>query len=314
MTPTSRPSSPTCGAKTTPRDAAVWTRLELIAAYWVGRVLGQDGAQLRVAHESYLRLPLGGRIGLAELRSAEESLQVAGLAALSDGRLIPDRRLVQVCGLGEPEGCELLLALMLELERPLWLRTAAGDGQHIRSELMPDGVEKALATIIEDPERREAFLLARARKVDADERQRIGELGEIAVVEACREQLAAAGAEALVPDVQRVSAISDELGYDITAPRRDRSTRRMEVKTTRGGGEIAPVIVTRTEATVGRTDAAWMLVVVRLRDDDAAEIVGWIGGQQIAPLLPVDQQSAARWETAMLRLPLTHLTAGLPPC
>lgn len=292
----------------------MWTRLELIAGYWVGRVLGQHGAELPVAHESYLRLPLGGRIGVAELRSAEEALQAAGLAALRDGRIVPDGRLVQVCGMEELEACELLLALMLELEQPLWLRTAAGDGQRIRSELLPDGVENALATIIEDPERREAFLLARARKVDAEERQRIGELGELAVVDACRGQLTAAGAEALAVDVQRVSAISDELGYDITAPRRDRSTRRMEVKTTRAAGAIAPVIVTRTEATVGRTDAAWMLVVVRLSDDDAAEIVGWIGGQQIVPLLPTDQHSDARWETAMLRLPVAQLTTGLPPC
>lgn len=298
---------------TPPRNAVVWTRLELIAGYWVGRVLGHDGAELQVAHESYLRLPLGGRISVAELRSAEEALQAAGLAALRDGRIVPDGRLVQVCSLGERDACELLLALMLELEQPLWLRTAAGDGQHVRAELLPDGVENALATIIEDPQRREAFLLARARKVDADERQRIGELGEIAVVEACREQLTAVGAAALAADVQRVSAISDELGYDITAPRRDRSVRRMEVKTTRAGGSIAPVIVTRTEATVGRTDAAWMLVVVRLADDDTAEIVGWLGGQQIAPLLPIDQHSDARWETAMLRLPVAHLTAGVPP-
>ena len=292
----------------------VWTRLELIAGYWVGRVLGQHGAELGVAHESYLRLPLGGRIGVAELRSAEEALQTAGLAALRDGRIVPDGRLVQVCTMDEPEACELLLALMLELERPLWLRTAAGDGQNIRSELLPDGVEHALATIIEDPERREAFLLARARKVDAEERERIGELGELAIVDACREQLTAAGAAALAADVQRVSTVSDELGYDVTAPRRDRAMRRMEVKTTRARGSIAPVIVTRTEATIGRTDAAWMLVVVRLSDDDAAEIVGWIAGQQIAPLLPIDHHSDARWETALLRLPVSQLTAGLPPC
>ena len=292
----------------------MWTRLELIAGYWVARVLGRDGAELRVAHESYLRLPLGGRIGVAELRSAEEALQAAGLAALRDDRIVPDRRLVQVCSMAEREACELLLALMLELERPLWLRTAAGDGQHIRSELLPDGVENALATIIEDPDRREAFLLARARKVDAEERQRIGELGELAVADACREQLTAAGAAALAAHVQRVSAISDELGYDITAPQRDRAVRRMEVKTTRARGPIAPVILTRTEATIGTTDTAWMLVVVRLSDDDAAEIVGWIAGQQIAPLLPIDHHSDARWETALLRLPVAHLTAGLPPC
>lgn len=292
----------------------MWTRLELVAGYWVGRVLGQHGTELAVAHESYLRLPLGGRIGVAELRTAEDGLQAAGLATLRDGRIVPDARLAQVCSMAEPEACVLLLALMLELEQPLWLRTAAGDGRHIRAELLPDGIENALATIIEDPERREAFLLARARKVDAAERERIGELGELAVMAGCREQLTAAGADALVPDVQRVSAISDELGYDITAPRRDGSIRRMEVKTTRAAGAIAPVVITRTEATIGAADAAWMLVVVRLADDDTAEIVGWIGGQRLVPLLPTDHHSHARWETAMLRLPVAHLTAGLPPC
>jgi hypothetical protein len=104
------------------------------------------------------------------------------------------------------------------------------------------------------------------------------------------------------------------LGYDITAPRLDRSPRRIEVKTTRAGGSIAPVIVTRTEATVGTTDAAWMLVVVRLSDDDSADILGWIDGQRIAPLLPIDLHSSARWETANLRLPVAELTVGVPPC
>jgi hypothetical protein len=295
------------------RDAA-WTRLELIAGFWVGRVLGQHGADVKVARDSYLELPLGGRIGVAELRGAEEALQVIGLAALRDGRLIPDDRLVQACRLVEPEGCELLLALILEVEQPLWLRTAAGDGEHVRSEFLPDGVEAALATIIEDPDRREAFLLARARKVNADERQRIGELGEIAVLEACRQQLTDAGAVALATEVQRVSMISDELGYDITAPRCDRSPRRIEVKTTRAAGSIAPVIITRTEASVGSSDPAWMLLVVRLSDEESAQIVGWLDGQQITPHLPVNQGSTARWETASLRLPVTALIPGLPPC
>lgn len=296
------------------RDAAVWTRLELIAGYWVGRVLGQDGAEPQVAHESYLRLPIGGRIGVAELRDAEEALQAAGLAAVQDGRIVPDPRLQQACRFGEPEACELLLALTLEIEQPLWLTTAAGDGQHIRPELLPDGVEETLAAVIEDPDRREAFLLARGRKVDATERARIGELGEIAVLEACQAQLTLAGEAALAADVQRVSAISDELGYDITAPRRNATIRRLEVKTTRAHGPIAPVIVTRTEATVGQADTQWMLVVVRLSDEDEADILGWIGGHQIAPLLPTDQHNDARWETALLRLPVTHLTSGLPPC
>jgi hypothetical protein len=292
----------------------MWTRVELIAGYWVGRVLGDGGADVSVAHESYLQLPIGGRIGIGELRSAEAALHTAGLTTLSGGRIIPDARLVHVCRVGEAQACEILLALLLELEQPLWLSTAAADRQHVRSELLPDDVARALSGIIEDPEQREAFLLARARKVDADERQRIGDLGEAAVVDACREQLRAVGAITLAAEVQRVSAISDELGYDVVAPRRDRTARRMEVKTTRASGAIAPVFITRTEASVGTTDVAWSLVLVRLSGDDAAEIVGWLGGQQIAPLLPIDRHTDAQWETALLRIGTGQLTAGIPPC
>lgn len=292
----------------------MWTRHELIAAYWVGRVLGADGAEPAVAHESYLSLPLGGRVGLGELRAAEARLATTGLTSVVDGRIVPDKRLAEVCRLNEQQGCELLLALTLDVERPLWLMTATGDGATLRPELLPDEVRAVVNAVIEDPARREAFLLARARKVDADDRARIGAIGEIAVVAACQQQLEAAGAPGLAANVRRVSLISDELGYDVTAPRLDGTSRRVEVKTTRAAGALIPVVLTRTEATVGISDSSWYLLIVRLDGDEQGRIVGWIDGEQIGPLLPVDQHSEARWETARLRLPAAVVTTGLPAC
>jgi hypothetical protein len=310
---TSRRSSLTFAAQRMPTELPVWTRRQLNAAYWVGRVLAPKGTARQSAHDSYPTLPLGGRVDVAELRAAEVTLIEAGLVDDNDDRLLPDDRLVAACQVGEEEGRELVLSLLLESAPPLWLLTAGGDGRQLRSELIPDAVEEALATTITDPGRREAFLLARARTVDVESRRLIGQLGEVAVVEACIAELVTAGSSDLAQEVSRVSLISDELGYDVTAPRLDHTTRRLEVKTTRSTSATVRVFLTRTEATVGAYDSGWALVLVRLAPNDTAAIVGWTEGPQLGSVLPVDEGNGSRWETASVRLDESMLHPGLPP-
>ena len=226
--------------------------------------------------------------------------------------LVPDEELAAACQVGEEEGRELLLMLVLERTPPLWLLTAGGDGTKLRNELVPDHAQAALATTIADPDRREAFLLARARTVDAAGRRLIGALGEVAVVEACVTELIELGAPKQAEDVQRVSLISDELGYDVTAPRVDGGTRRLEVKSTRSSSQGVRIFISRTEATVGVSDPAWSLVIVRIAPDDSASIVGWTKGTHLADLLPVDEGDG-RWETASISVQADALRPGIPP-
>jgi hypothetical protein len=76
---------------------------------------------------------------------------------------------------------------------------------------------------------------------DADAR-RTGDLAEAHVTKACRAQLSGAGRDDLAALVRRVSLTSDQLGYDVTAPRLDGSTRRLEVKGTRMSGQQLLVV------------------------------------------------------------------------
>src|SRR5688500_16852398 len=79
-------------------------------------------------------------------------------------------------------------------------------------------------------------LLAMGRRFSDADAKRTGDLAEAHVTEACRAQLIEAGRDDLAARVRRVSLTSDQLGYDITAPRLDDSTRRIEVKGTRAPG------------------------------------------------------------------------------
>jgi hypothetical protein len=250
---------------------------------------------------------------MVEMRSALEELIDLGLITSSEGRLSPHPDLWQICSAPGPGAEEALLGLVLTTTRPVWLLMAAVGGVHVAPEFIPDAVDESLSAVIPDPARREAFLLERARVVDAQERSEVGAEGELMVVDACVQELVDLGARELSAKVRRVSLVSDELGYDITAPRLDRTTRRIEVKASRTTGKMASFFVTRNEARVGISDGDWALVVVRVRTPDQDGVVGWLTGVALRPLLPSDQHAQGHWETARVRLPIDQLTPGIPP-
>lgn len=295
-----------------PADQILWSRRQLRAAYWVTRVLGEAGESREVARASWGNLPLGGEVDFDELEIAEAGLLAAGLLRGEGARLVPVPALERACAAGEPIPFEQLLALILEASQPLWLIAAAGDGTHLATELVPDDVEAALATVVPDPARREAFLLGRARKVDADRRAELGAAGEEAVVSACQLQLLQLGADAAAARVRRVSLISDELGYDVVAPRVDGSLRRIEVKAARSATATVSVVVTRNEIEVGRADPDWTLVVAHISQGGEHAILGHVAVAALEPLLPADGHERGRWRAATLRLLIAELKAGLP--
>jgi hypothetical protein len=285
----------------------------LRAAFWVGHVLGQHGEREDVAHESWMDLPLAGDVDLAELRAAEHALLGLGLVRRTGSRLVADARLRVACTEWQADTPELILTLALETARPLWLRAATREGELLMPELVPDGAATALATVLPDPARREAFLLARARSVDVTERLELGAAGEEFVEAACRAELVEAGHHALAAAVRRVSVLSDELGYDITAPRVDGAIRRLEVKATRSAGPEIVVIVTRNELTVGLRDPDWFLVAVRVDRNGQHELVGHTAAAPLKTLLPEDRHARGRWQATRLRLSVATLSPGLPP-
>jgi len=295
-----------------PAEQVLWSRRLLRAAYWATRVLGASGERREVARASWAKLPLGGQVDFDELYLAEEGLLEAGLLGVQGGCLVPAAALAQACSGSQSIPFEELLALILEASRPLWLMTAAGDGGRLATELVPDDVVAALKTVIADPARREAFLLARARKVDADRRVELGDAGEDAVASACCQQLIEGGAAAAAAQVRRVSLISDELGYDVVAPRLDGSLRRLEVKATRSSATTVTIIVTRNEIETGRADPDWSVVVVRVPPDGESTILGHAAASALEPLLAADRHELGRWLQVALRLNIDRLEPGLP--
>lgn len=290
------------------------SRRELTAAYWTGRVLTPDGLTRGDRQASYRTLPVAGRLDFEDLRAAESLLRSSCLAhhdAASD-RLTPSLTLQGICELHESAAIELLLAAILEHQAPMWLLAATG-GSHLRDELVPDGAQRVLESLLDDPGRREAFLLARGRKVEADQRAAIGELGEQAVVAAATDELLELGYPDLAAQVRQVSAISDELGYDVVAPRLKGSSRRLEVKTTQVATTAVTIYLTRNEAAVGMADANWSVVICALQSDDTAEIIGWLRAAELTELLPVNSHQDGTWETARIRVATSDLIAGLPP-
>jgi Domain of unknown function (DUF3883) len=289
-----------------------WSRRRLRAAFWVAHVLGPEGEQEDVAHASWIDLPLGGEVDLAELRVAEGALIAAGLVRRRGSHLCSTPQLYAACAELSSETEELLLTVILEESRPLWLLTAAGEGDRLATELVPEEAAAVLAAAIPDPVRREAFLLARARSVDTNAREELGAQGEEAVVTACRGELTALGAHDQVGQVRRVSLVSDELGYDVTAPRIDGSMRRLEVKATRSASGNVNVVVTRNELTVGLSDPDWFLVLVRVDREGKHEVIGYSAGGDLEPLLPADRHGRGRWQAARLRLAVSAMEPGLP--
>lgn len=141
----------------------------------------------------------------------------------------------------------------------------------------------------------------------------IGERGEEHVAQRCREELEALGREDLSRKVQRVSLVSDALGYDVWAPSIGTSSRHLEVKTTTrlavGSFEF---YISRNEYEVGRREAsAWALVACHADTEGGVADIGWCRAAALRSYLPEDQDG--HWTEARVRLPTAVLADGLPP-
>ncbi len=142
-------------------------------------------------------------------------------------------------------------------------------------------------------------------------REEVGTTAEALVVDECRSQLARLGRSDLENDVQRVSLVSDMLGYDVAAPLIGGAARMLEVKgSTRFGGGIFEFYLSRNEFQVGtRNPGQWWLVACCV-DATEATVIGHCSAAAMSPFLPRDERG--RWTEALVRMPSHLLAKGLP--
>ena len=282
----------------------------LQAAALASTVLAEPRTTQTVADASYRSLASGGFYRLDALRSGQAILEDAKLLIRHGDELRLTDELLRIREMPEPTAVELIMHSLVLVEQPLWLFGVLDDSG-LHWENVPDHEQQVLSSMHPTAAQREAFLLGLARTFDAHRLTELGSAGEEFVVAACRSHLTDRGRDDLARLVNRVSLISDELGYDITAVDTAGSRHRLEVKATRVAVDRFQFFLSRNEADVAARDPDWALVAVVLDGDDD-RLLGWCRGTRLAPALPVDMSTYGQWASVRVSLPLSELTPGLP--
>jgi hypothetical protein len=249
------------------------------------------------ARESYWHKATGGIFSASDLAVGEELLRDTGMVFERGERLFLSSKLEEMLD-GSID--DAIAGLALEA---LCLPCAEGAGVSVGS----------LSALVQDEQKREELLLARAQRFDDSVQRLTGEIGEELVVSAAREELLGLGREDLARAVRRVSLTSDALGYDVNAPRLIGRPRLLEVKSTTRIEKTFRVYISRNEANIGAKFPDWAMVVCRVADLEArsGEICGWCPAHTFSGRLPADP-ARGRWEQASIELRAEELHPGLP--
>lgn len=285
---------------------------QLHSVWLLARVLHAPETPRDDALRSFRAVPTSGTLGTQDFLAGESILASLGLIEVIDEVLLVTDSVAELATATRDDAAALLLGLVLERRPPSWLRFAAA-GDSLKANSIPDAELAALEDSFVDPAHREAILLAAARRYDATRLTALGALGEEYVAVSCREQLRAAGAEALAEAVSRVSLISDQLGYDVVAPRLDGSSRRIEVKATRRLAWRGEVYISRNEFEIGLLDPDWSLVVVEIDAEETPSLLGWCRAEALVAKMPADRHHLGRWSSVRLLQAEGMLSGGLPP-
>lgn len=173
------------------------------AALHVARIIDSQGSRVIDAGESYWHHASGGAFAPTDLELGEPMLLDLDLLVERDRYLFPTGALRALLRGTDADAIAVVAELAAE-----WTSGPVPNP--------PDA--DALADLVPDPLRREELLIALGRRFDDSLQRNVGEIGEDVVVDAAREELAALGHTHLVRDVRRVSLLSDQLGYDVSAP------------------------------------------------------------------------------------------------
>ena len=281
------------------------------SALLLGTIVPPEGAPLETLRYSYTIIPTGGIYRSGDLIAAEQVLLAAGLVRFEGSMCHPREGLAEVISLPPQDAYEAIVLALLGIQQPLWLLAATGTGK-LRFGFHSGRRTRVLEELLA-PETREVMLLQLGRTFSGgEERSATGSLVEEYLVSELRTQLSESGRGDLTNRVRRLSLISDQLGYDITAPRMDESSRRIEAKGTRSSGSLLRFYLPRNEAERASVDEDWYLVICRVDSNDFVTVGGWLHGHEVLHYLPVDSCSEARWVSVQIQVPQISLRSGLP--
>ena len=274
----------------------------LRAAIHVAATLDERGSRVVDARKSYWHKATGGVFASPDLERGQRLLIDCGLVEERDAILYPTPELQQMLTGGVEDTVAAIYgrAVVYHEEMAAWSREEAS---------------AELVDLIPDAGRREELLRALGRRFDDAQRRLIGAIGEEVVVAALRAELHSLGYPELARSVRHLSLESDQLGYDIAAPRVVGSDRLIEVKATTALDDgTASIHLSRNEAEVGIRYRDWALVLCRVTDQmhREAEIVGWQMASALASAFPVDSPGG-RWESVNLVVNAADMLPGLPP-
>jgi hypothetical protein len=271
------------------------------AALHVGAIVDRRGSPTIDAEESYWHHATGGIFAPDDLNRGQLLLVDVGLLVERDGTLTPTSQLAELLDGSVGNALAALTQMALELAAP-----ASPDA----ARSPPDLVE-----LVPDAARREELLIGLARRYDETLQRLVGDIGEEIVIDAARSELRAMGRPELAREVRRVSLLSDQLGYDVSAPRVSGRPRLLEVKATTAQlvGPSVNAHLSRNEADTGAALADWALVICAVDDIDRrlGHVVGWCGANALEDLRPLDS-ACGRWDQATFQVPVDRLIPGLP--
>lgn len=262
------------------------TEHQIRSAIHVARLVDTHGNRTRAVRWAYERAITEGEHPAAHLRAGEAVLLRAGLLVERDEELFPAPGLAALAALDDELAYEII-AVAAGVSRPL---------------PTDDLTESEPRDATRDRSVADLLLLSA-----------LGAAGEEHVVDACRNQLRELERPDLAEGVQRVSLISDALGYDVTAPKIVGQPRALEVKTQLGAAaNSVRFFLTRNEFEVGRRTPTWALVACTATEPTpaACTVVGWCRADALRPYLPLDHHG--RWTEALVVLPSAVLSEGVP--
>lgn len=273
------------------------------AALQAASLLDRRGSTIADAHESYWRQATGGTLQPADLMRGQQLLIICSLIEERRGVLHPN-----------PELLELLAGTIEEATAHIIYRFLTSSVITITAPPAVSGPR--LNELVPDPARREELLVLLDKRFDDSLRREVGAIGEEIVSVAARDELHLLGHSELARQVRRVSLLSDQLGYDVSAPRLNSTSRLLEVKatTTMHSDNEITIYLTRTELEAGlRYANQWALVICHVTsvNNRRGDIIGWCGAAALAEMVPTDKCNA-RWETTSMHIPPELLEPGLP--
>lgn len=246
-------------------DAAGPTLHSVRAALHVASILDHRGSRKLDARTTYWNHAAGGSFAPSDLRVGETLLIDSGLVVEVQGVFHLTPALVGLLDGTMDDAVVAICVFALDYLHHGVLKNPA------------EGLEVTLSTLIPDAARREEALLALSRRFDDSVRRVVGAIGEEIVLKVVRDDLMNLGYPDLARRVRHVSLESDQLGYDISAPRISGPSRLLEVKaTTNVGVEETTIYISRNEAEAGERFDNWSLVVCCVTDIEGP-VKYWVG-------------------------------------